>query len=396
MKTMIFQIVICIVALLSLNKTMAQPSVKGKLLYHNYSGYDNWDSELFVLNFSDSTVTNISEGWNVDHEMNGMFSPDGTMIVFMGDKANDGVRNWDIFLWTIGENQPVNLTNGGGRDEDPKFSPDGNRIVFKSDRDIKEMDLDGNIINNITNTPGIEESMPYYSTDGQSVVFMAGDGANSRIEMMNRNGSGRHVQVDVENVLEYYPIVRDANSFFYTSWASSVNLNDQLYLKYLNNSKPVLLPFNQSTSNYSDATPVDKDYICLSSTRGGKGGYDLFISEINTGEIWSLDEYNASVNSAKEDLGAFFLADPETVTLGNTKFESSGSILEVYPNPASERIKISARSTNGFNQIKLVSLAGQVLATYQVRNNDYLDIRNIQKGIYILQVNDDCVRLSVN
>ena len=75
--------------------------------------------------------------------MNGVFSPDGTKIVFMGDKKK-GQRNWDIFLWTVGGGEPVNLTNGGGRDEDPKFSPDGTKIVFKSDNGYQRDGFDGN------------------------------------------------------------------------------------------------------------------------------------------------------------------------------------------------------------------------------------------------------------
>ena len=37
---------------------------------------------------------------------------------------------------------PINLTaNNGLRDEDPKFSPNGNEIVFKQNGDLKVMDL---------------------------------------------------------------------------------------------------------------------------------------------------------------------------------------------------------------------------------------------------------------
>ena len=39
------------------------PAINGKILYHSYSGYDNWDSELFILDLSDNSVTNISSGW---------------------------------------------------------------------------------------------------------------------------------------------------------------------------------------------------------------------------------------------------------------------------------------------------------------------------------------------
>ena len=280
------------------------PAINGKILYHSYSGYENWDSELFILDLSDNSVTNISSGWNIDHEMNGVFSPDGTKIVFMGDKRR-GQRNWDIFLWNVGGGEPVNLTNGGGRDEDPKFSPDGTKIVYKSDNDIKEMDLTGAVINNVTNTPSIEESMPYYTTDGAKILYAPGAGAGSDIYSINIDGTNSQALVAQANYQEYYPVVRDDLSFFYTGWVSTTDVHDQLYLKYFADPNPVYLPFNNANADYSDATPVGAQYVVLSSTRaGGDGGYDLYIADISTGSIWSLDDYNSNVNSGLEDLGA--------------------------------------------------------------------------------------------
>ena len=284
------------------------PTFAGKVLYHNYSSYGNWDAELFILDFADNSVTNISSTWNIDHEMNGMFSPDGTQIVFMGDKQG-GRRNWDIFLWTIGDDEPVNLTAGSAaREEDPKFSPDGSKIVFKADRDIKVMDLFGNVLTNVTNTPNIEESMPYYSADGTKILFAPGVGTGSDIYSINEDGTELTAIANRTNFQEYYPVTRDINSFFFTGWVSNRNRNDQVYLQYMDGSDPVLLPFNSKRANYSDATPVGLTYAVVSSTKnGGKGGYDNYIANIHTGQMCSLDHYNDMANSSFEDLGAHYL-----------------------------------------------------------------------------------------
>ncbi|MCK5830890.1 MAG: carbohydrate-binding protein [Methylococcales bacterium] len=285
------------------------PTLEGKVLYHSYTNYNNWDSEMYILNLSDNTVSKISANWNIDHEMNGVFSPDGTKIVFMGDQKNEP-RNWDIFLWTIGGGEPVNLTpRNEGRDEDPKFSPDGTKIVFKADNDIKVMDLNGNILNNVTNTPDIEESMPYYTTDGSTILFAPGAGAESDIYSINTDGTNRQAIVAQPNYQEYFPITRDSESFFYTGWVSTTDAHDQLFLKYFSNPNPIKLPFNNSNADYSDATPVGSQYVVLSSTRtGGKGGYDLYIADIFTGDIWSLNNYNHSINSELEELGANYFS----------------------------------------------------------------------------------------
>jgi Tol biopolymer transport system component len=305
---------VCLLTTVSAHAAKPQPAtpppvLEGKVLYHNYSGYENWDAELFILDFSDNSVTNISSTWNIDHEMNAMFSPDGRQIVFMGDEQG-GERNWDIFLWTVGSSEPVNLTAGSAaREEDPKFSPDGSKIVFKVDNDIKVIDLYGNILSNVTNTPTIEESMPYYSADGAKIFFAPGVGAGSDIFSINEDGTERTAIAERANFQEYYPITRDSNSIFFTGWVSNQNKNDQVYLQYLDGSAPVLLPFNSRRANYSDATPVGSTYAIVSSTKsGGQGGYDNYIANIHTGEIWSLDEYNSNANSSLEDLGAHYLA----------------------------------------------------------------------------------------
>lgn len=289
--------------------THGRPLLTGKVVYHNYSSYENWDAELFVLDFSDNSVTNISVTWNIDHEMNAMFSPDGSQIVFMGDEQ-DGERNWDIFLWNIGSGHPVNLTAGSvEREEDPKFSPDGSKIVFKVDNDIKVMDLFGNIIANVTNSETIEESMPYYFADGKTIVFAAGVGSGSNIYSIKEDGTELTAIAARADFQEYYPITRDNNSFFFTGWVNENSLYDQVYLQYLDDSEPILLPFNRSNADYSDATPIDLTFAIVSSTKsGGKGGYDNYIANIHTGEIWSLDEYNNNANSNLEELGAHYFA----------------------------------------------------------------------------------------
>lgn len=300
----------------------SQPVLSGKLLYHNYSSYDSWDAEMFILDFSNGSVTNISSSWNIDHEMNGVFSPDGSKVVFMGD-VKGGQRNWDIFLWDVGGGEPVNLTSGSSaREEDPKFSPDGSKIIYKVDGDIKEMDLNGNILNQVTNTPSIEESMPYYTTDGNSVLYMQGAGSNADIYIINTDGTNPQPLATAPNNHEYYPITRDASSFFYTRWVNESNYNDQLYLGYIDGLPATNLPFNDINSNYSDATPVGSQYVILSSTRnGGVGGYDLYIADIFTGDIWSLNSYNSSVNSNIEDLGACYFGGAPTT--GQTPYLQS-------------------------------------------------------------------------
>jgi len=303
------------------------PTLKGKIVYHAYSDYDAWDSQLFLLDLADKSVTNLSSYWNIDHAMNASFSPDGMKMVFMGDDADgqsDANRDWDIYLYDFATPnvQPLNLTHGRGkRDEDPKFAPSGNKIVYKEGRwdtnrddfayDLVEMDLNGAVLNTVTDPNNEEEeSMPYYAADGQTIYYARGSHANSDIYSISIYGTNKQPVANKPHIQEYYPIVRDQSSIIYTRWVSKTNDNDQLYMKYSNQTEPIRLPFNDPNNNYSDAFPIGSQYTLLSSTRpGGKGGYDVYIADIQSGAIWSLDQYNSQINTPNEELGATYTSN---------------------------------------------------------------------------------------
>ena len=241
--------------------------------------------------------------------MNAQFSPNGKEIVFMG--TGTGISNWDVFLWVVNSTAiPTNLTAALGassRDEDPKFSSDGTRIVFKHNGHLAEMDLAGNITRTITTGTG-QESMPYYSYNDSLIVYTEGDGATSDIYEIKTDGTILKTTASLPGIQEYYPIGNDSLTFYYSGGTSITNPNDQIYRGYYNiNKASDYLPFNQLIDNYSDPDPCGPGYVILSSTRSdSKGGYDLYIADVNTGNIWSLSSYNYNINSVNDELGSFY------------------------------------------------------------------------------------------
>lgn len=285
----------------------ARPTLSGKLVYHSYDCYGCAGTKMYLYNFSTNQLTWLNQNWNIDYAMNAHFNPDASKIVFMGQPAGSG--DWDIYLWDVGSSTaPVNLTAGNGlRDEDPKFSPNGYRITFKQDNNLRIMELNGNITNNVTNTPSIEEGMPYYTDDATGLIFAQGSGSGSDIYKINITGTGKTALANTGGIQEYYPITRDNNTFLYSRWYSASNHHDQVYMGYFGNSTRTRLPFNNSNADYSDAYPCGTDYVIISSTRSGSvGAYDLYIANITTGDIWSLNAYNANINSAVNELGACY------------------------------------------------------------------------------------------
>ena len=205
------------------------PLSEGKIVFHSYSDYEAWDGKLFLYDFSEQLLTEISQGWDIDHTINAHFSPDGSKIVFMGAPAgNHNSSSWDIYLWDLFSGLPINLTaNNGLRDEDPKFSPNGSEIVFKQDGDLKVMDLiNDTIIHTTNNGYSIEESMPYYKSDNQYIIYAKGAGISSDIYLINKDGTDNQSLENITNIQEYYPIIRSNSTFLYTRWVSAANHHD--------------------------------------------------------------------------------------------------------------------------------------------------------------------------
>ncbi len=281
-----------------------QPVLSGKMVYHSYSCYNCNDSKMFLYNFSTNERTVLSQNWTISNPMNAHFSPDGTKIVFMGISQTN--NSWDIFIFTLGTNiQPTNLTqNSLGRDEDPKFSFDGTKIIYKTNGILKEMNTSGTILKTFT-VPNSEASMPYYTTDGNSIVYSGNESKNATADIIKYNildGTTQPLATMV-NINEYYSIVIDADTFLFSRSTTS----DQVYLGYFNGTTAVKLPFNESDSDFSDAYPVDNHIILLSSTKkGGRGEYDLYLADKITGKKWSLNLYNPYINSANNELGGCY------------------------------------------------------------------------------------------
>ena len=85
-----------------------------------------------------------------------------------------------------------------------------NDFVFN----LKEMNLSGEIINTITSYDQVEESMPYYTADGQRVIYASGGGSGGDINLINIDGTDFSPLENSLGIQEYYPIVRDSATYF--------------------------------------------------------------------------------------------------------------------------------------------------------------------------------------
>lgn len=294
------------------------PIIKGKIVYHTYSDYIQRDSKLYIFDFETKENTCVSDKFQgVYHTMNADFGNNGSEITFMGLVNNEGNEEWDIFRYNLETKQLDNLTKGNElRDEDPKYSPDGTKIIFKQGHwsqvldemvyDIMEMDLVSGGLKQITNDTN-EESMPYYMSDGKSVYYAKGLDKSSQIYKVNLDNTNAITEIYAESgIRSYYPIVYN-NTLYFSKWYSESNKSDVIVKMDLNTNKITIPPFNSGDYNCSDACPISERYIIISSTIWeGKGGYDLYMADMETGEMWSMDLFNTDINDEKSQLGAAY------------------------------------------------------------------------------------------
>ncbi|MFO1044134.1 MAG: hypothetical protein U0941_20310 [Planctomycetaceae bacterium] len=288
------------------------PQLTGRLLFHRYTGYDNYDSHLYLYDFQEKTLTCLSESWPIDHAMNAHFSPDGKRVAFMAlPKGKRGSKDWDIFDWEVGSaNPPSNLTAENGlRDEDPNFAPNGKSLVFKQSGRVAVLDVKAKKISPIDIDVKAERSMPVFVAGGKRIVAMENAAADGDLFVYDLNGANRKAVAIEPRLQEYFPVPWDDDRLLYVRWHAADNRNDQIYVHNWKSGRSKPLAFCKSDANYSDPYPVDQRWVFFSSTReSGVGGYDLYLGDAKTGTVHNLGI--DKLNTKAEELGSSYLTRP--------------------------------------------------------------------------------------
>lgn len=285
------------------------PSLNGRLLFHRYTSYDSYDSELFLCDFQAKTITCLSTLWPVDHAMNGHFSHDGKRIVFMAlPKGKRDGKDWDVFCWKVGSAEnPENLTGGNGlRNEDPRFTQDDKSILFKQAGKIAFLDLRTKKVRLIKIEKNAERSMPVLVSGDRRVVALENAAADGDLYVYARNGTNRKAVATESKLQEYFPVPWDDDRLLYVRWHAPDNRNDQIYIHNWTTGQNQALAFCHPDANYSDPCPVDRRWVFFSSSREkGAGGYDLYVGDSKTGAIDDLGIRDLNTNA--EELGSSYL-----------------------------------------------------------------------------------------
>jgi Tol biopolymer transport system component/predicted Ser/Thr protein kinase len=118
----------------------------------------------------------------------GAWSPDGKTVAFNSDRAGD----MNIWLFTLADSNPRQLTTGHGGDFQANWSPDEKRIVFFSSRsgspNIWEVETANGTSRPLTSNSGVNVN-PFYSPDGTLIAYQSDQSGRLEVWVMNADGS---------------------------------------------------------------------------------------------------------------------------------------------------------------------------------------------------------------
>jgi len=134
-------------------------SPDGNRFAYNSKASGNWD--IYTMTTDGTNIRQITTA--PGNDLSPAWSPDGSQIAYEANQEG----NVEIYVIDAnGTTVPQNITNySTANDHGPTWSPDGKMLVFYSNReniqwDIFSTTLDGQIVNNLTQTPNRDEQTP--------------------------------------------------------------------------------------------------------------------------------------------------------------------------------------------------------------------------------------------
>jgi TolB protein len=156
-----------------------------------FTSMKDGDLELYTMNVDGSNVRRLTNAPGYDG--GAFFSPDGTMIVYRAHHpSGDDLQSYrdllaqglvrpsrmELFVMNADGSNQRQITNLGGANFAPIFTPDSKRIIFSSNHknprsrnfDLYLVNLDGSALEQVTTHPEFD-GFPMFSPDGKRLVW---------------------------------------------------------------------------------------------------------------------------------------------------------------------------------------------------------------------------------
>lgn len=151
--------------------------------------------------------------------------------------------------------------------------------------------------------------------------------------------------------------------------------------------------FSQGASDIFTAKFLHNGDLAWAKTAGGASyDYGISICVDPNGSVYSTGEYNISVNYDPPSSSSFYSSGMYDVlwlkysnAVGLNENENNADGILVYPNPASDVIKICNNGSNKRMELGLYSLTGERIRTVIVEKEAELDVSKLTSGVYFLK-----------
>lgn len=164
------------------------------------------------------------DGWTQQGHVE--WSPEGDrLVMFGGDKTNP-----QIFVTDVTGGDPRQITDRGGTNIDPSFSPDGETVIFvgcprsvcfPDDYELYVVPATGGEVHRLTDD-GLRDHDPYYSPDGREIAWLTQTsedglhpGGSWNIRRAAADGSDVRMVTDDRNINSKPEWSRDGSTIFF-------------------------------------------------------------------------------------------------------------------------------------------------------------------------------------
>jgi TolB protein len=180
--------------------------------------------EIYIMNADGSNTLQLTNSGGRNRCP--ALSPDKKRIAYMSNLKTNYYMGWDIFTINVNGTDIVRMTNDHARNYNPQWSPDGTRIVFASDfgctqkLQIFMMNSDGTNIRQITATPSPSSCYaPCFTPDGKEIVFVSNNEGQYAISKINLETNLMTNLTQENNIYSDWPVVSpDGKKIVYHSY----------------------------------------------------------------------------------------------------------------------------------------------------------------------------------